>query len=436
MDAMEKRVTTKVFWRLVPFLMLCYFVAYLDRVNVGFAALTMNKDLALTASIFGWGSGIFFIGYFFFEVPSNVALEKFGARRWIFRIMITWGILSGAMALVGGPTGFYAVRFLLGCAEAGFFPGIILFLTFWFPSSHRARIIGYFMAAIPISSVIGAPVSGLILGLDGTAGLTGWQWLFVIEAAPALILAFVVLGYLTDGPEKAHWLDDTERAWLVNRLRGERANREAIQKFSLREALLHPRVLALGMVYFGVVAANYGMSFFLPQIIKAFGLTNAQTGYVTAIHYAFGAVVMVLWGFRSDGKGERKWHVAVPALVAGIGLALSATTDDPVTKMAAVTLAALGIFAVLPTFWTLPTAMLSGTAAAGGIALINSIGNLAGFVGPYAMGYIKDATGSFSWGLVFIGALAAMSCVLVLVIGHNPALERAANQPELKFPAE
>jgi MFS transporter, ACS family, tartrate transporter len=424
MDLLEAPVMGKVTKRLLPFLIACYFIAYLDRVNVGFAALTMNKDLAFTATVFGWGAGIFFIGYFIFEVPSNIALEHFGARLWIFRIMLSWGILSGAMAFIWDSTSFYVVRFLLGVAEAGFFPGIILFLTYWFPASYRARIVGYFMAAIPISSIVGAPLSGFILGIDGVLGLRGWQWLFILEAAPAVLMSFAVLAYLTDGPAKAHWLTPEERAWLSARLGAERRSREAIVKFTLFQALAHPRVLLLGLVYFGIVATNYGLSFWLPQIIKGFGgLTNIQTGFITAIPYVAGAVAMVFWGLRSDRERERKWHIAIPIAVSAIGLAFSAMTEDPILKMSALTLAGLGIFGVLPCFWTLPTALLTGTAAAGGIALINSVGNIAGFVGPFAMGYIKDATGSFMFGLLFIAALAVLSFVVVLALGHNPALE-------------
>jgi MFS transporter, ACS family, tartrate transporter len=421
---MERRVVGKVSRRLLPFLIICYFVAYLDRVNVGFAGLTMNKDLGFTATVFGWGAGIFFLGYFIFEVPSNLALERFGARIWISRIMVTWGLLSACMAFTWNETSFLILRFLLGVAEAGFFPGIILFLTYWFPSAYRARIVGYFMVAIPVSTVIGAPLSGLILGLDGVLGLKGWQWLFVIEGVPAILMSVAVLLYLTDGPSQAHWLHPQERTWLAGRLDAERRNREAIAEFTIWQALTNPRVLLLGLVYFGVVAANYGMSFWLPQIVKAFGLSNLETGFVTAVPYAVGAVAMVAWALRSDHARERKWHTAIPALIAAVGLASSTAAGNPVLEMAALSLAAVGIFAVLPCFWTLPTALLSGSAAAGGIALINSIGNLAGFVGPYAIGFIKDQTQSFAPGLIFIAILALLSFILVLLLGHDPALER------------
>lgn len=422
----EKRTIGKVTMRLVPFLIVCYFIAYLDRVNVGFAALTMNKDLNFTQTIFGFGSGIFFIAYFFFEVPSNIALDKFGARKWIARIMFTWGILSGAMAFIKTDMHFYIVRALLGVAEAGFFPGIIFFLTLWFPSEYRARIIGWFMFAIPISTVIGAPLSGVILGLDGVGGFAGWQWLFIIEAAPALVLAFVVWFYLTDRPSDAHWLEADERQWLQDRLDSERRHREAHVDLNVWQALGYGRVWALGLVYFGVVATNYGLGFFLPQIVKAFGLSNVQTGFVTAIPYAIGAVGMVWWGLRSDRASERKWHTIIPASLAALGLALSATTNDPTLKMLAICIAGFGIFAVLPIFWTLPTAYLSGTAAAAGIALINSVGNLSGFLGPYMMGYMKDWTGEYTTGLFILAGCAVMSVVIVAALGHDHALEKVA----------
>ena len=432
MADVEARAVAKVTRRLMPFLIVCYFVAYLDRVNVSFAALTMNRALGISATAFGLGAGIFFLAYFVFEVPSNLALERFGARKWIARIMFTWGLLSGAMAFIQGETSFYVVRTLLGAAEAGFFPGIIFYLTLWFPAVYRARVIGYFMAAIPLSTVIGAPVSGLILGLNGVLGLAGWQWLFILEAVPALILSVFVLLYLTDYPAEASWLEGDERDWLVARLALERRQRESAHNFSVMEALANPKVLALAIVYFGAVAANYGLSFWLPQIVKAFGLTNAQTGFVTAIPYVFGTVGMVLWGRRSDRHMERKGHAAIALFFAAGGLAVSTVLADPLAKMVALSIGGLGIFAVLPVFWTLPTAFLSGAAAAGGIAIINSIGNLAGFAGPYAMGWIRDRTGSFNGGLLAIAAAALLSLVIVLLLQHDTQLERA---PE-KLPAE
>jgi D-galactonate transporter len=424
MTDLEQRTMARVAKRLVPFLILCYFIAYLDRVNVSFAALQMNKDLGLTAAAFGFGAGIFFLAYFVFEVPSNLLLAHFGARRWIARIMFTWGLLSGAMAFISGETGFYVVRVLLGAAEAGFFPGMIFFLTLWFPAAYRARIIGYFMAAIPLSTVIGAPISGALLGLDGFFGLRGWQWLFILEAVPALILSVVVLLYLTDKPADATWLAADERRWLVDRLAAEHNQRVSARHYSVMEALLNPRVLGLSLVYFGAVATNYGLSFFLPQIVKAFGLSNLQTGFVSAIPFVIGVISIVWWGRRSDAKMERRFHTAFPLFVAAAGLAAGAFLDDPTAKMVAFSIAGFGIFGALPVFWTLPTAFLSGAAAAGGIAIINSIGNLSGFAGPYVMGWVKDRTGSFTDGLLVLSAAAIVGMVIVLALGHDTALEK------------
>jgi ACS family tartrate transporter-like MFS transporter len=431
---LETRTLTRVTMRLVPFLILCYFIAYLDRVNVGFAALQMNKELGFSSSAFGFGAGIFFIAYFFFEVPSNLLLEKFGARRWIARIMFTWGILAGAMAFIPGIsrlTGlspahvFYTLRVLLGIAEAGFFPGIIFFLTLWFPAAYRARVVGYFMVAIPLSTVIGAPLSGALLNLDKVGSLAGWQWVYLIEALPALFLSFVVLSYLTDKPADATWLRADERDWLVTRQAQERAQRESVRSFSVREALFNPRVLAVALIYFGANATNYGLSFFLPQIVKGFGLGNVQTGLVTSLPYIVGAFSMVLWGRRSDRKLERKWHVAIPLLVAAGGIAASTALDDPVLKMIALSIAGFGIFGCLPVIWTLPAAFLSGAAAAGGIAAVNSLGNLAGFFGPYAMGWIKDSTGSFAAGLLCLSGAGLVGVAAVLMLRHDSALENA-----------
>src|SRR6188474_301691 len=423
MEPLEQRTIAKVRARLVPFLVIRYFVAYLDRVNVSFAALTMNHDLGLSASQYGFGAGIFFLAYFIFEVPSNLLLERFGARKWIARIMFTWGVISGAMAFVGGPTSFYVLRVLLGVAESGFFPGIIFYLTLWFPAVYRARIIGYFMAAIPLSTVIGAPISGLLLGLDGYMGMKGWQWLFILEAMPALVLSVVVFFYLTDRPSDATWLQPDERAWLVRRLEAEHAQRTTRHNLSVGQALLNPKVLALSVVYFGAVATNYGLSFFLPQIVKAFGLTNLQTGLVSALPYVVGTVSIVWWGHRSDRHRERRFHASFALAVAATGIALSTMFENPVLKMLALSIAGFGIFGNLPVFWTLPTAFLSGAAAAGGIALINSIGNLAGFAGPYAMGAIKDWTGSYTGGLLCLAGLGFLAMALVLMLGHDSSLE-------------
>ncbi len=429
----EASTIARVTIRLVPFLILCYFIAYLDRVNVGFAALTMNKDLNLTASEFGLGAGIFFLAYFVFEVPSNLFLDRFGARKWIARIMFSWGILSGLMAFIpqiSAATGFsttsvfYTIRILLGIAEAGFFPGIIYFLTLWFPSVYRGRVIGYFMAAIPLSSVIGSPVSGQLLNLGGMGGFAGWQWLFLIEALPAVLLSVVVFYYLTDCPADATWLSAEQRTWLAARLDKESLARTQAKHYSTLQALADPRVLLLAFVYFGAVASNYSLSFFLPQIVRDFGLSFGMTGLVSAIPYAVGLVAMILWGRHSDRTGERRLHVAFAAFVAAAGIAVSTQIADPTGKMIALSVAGFGIFSVLPVFWTLPTTFLTGTAAAGGIAIINSIGNLSGFAGPYVMGYIKDQTGSFTGGLLAVAGTVLLAMVVVLILPHNRALEQ------------
>ena len=425
---LEVRTIRRVTMRLVPFLVLCYFVAYLDRVNVGFAALTMSKDLGLSQTAFGLGAGIFFLAYFLFEVPSNLFLERFGARKWIARIMISWGILSGSMAFITGEYSFYTVRVLLGFAEAGFFPGIIFYLTLWFPAADRARIIGLFMAAIPLSSVIGAPVSGLLLGLEGWMGLHGWQWLYILEAAPAVILSVVVYFYLTDKPADAQWLAPDQRGWLMNRLADERRQREAERHYSVAEALLNPRVLAVALVYFGAVACNYGLGFFLPTIVKGFGgLSNLEVGFITAVPYVVGTVGMIWWSRHSDVRKERKGHAAIALFIAAAGIGLSTLLPDPLQKMAALTVAGFGIFACLPVIWTLPTAYLSGAAAAGGIAAVNSIGNLSGFFGPYAMGYLKDHTGNFDAGLWCLSAAGFIAMGIVLALRHDAKLEQAPN---------
>jgi MFS transporter, ACS family, tartrate transporter len=427
----ETRTIRRVTRRLIPFLMLCYFVAYLDRVNVGFAALGMNKDLGFTATVFGFGAGIFFIAYFFFEVPSNLALEKFGARRWIARIMFSWGVIAGAMAFipqisallgVRASTTFIVLRVLLGLAEAGFFPGIIFFLTIWFPGRYRGRMIGYFMAAIPLSTVIGGPISGALLNITGL-GLSGWQWMFLIEALPAILLSVVVLFYLTDRAADATWLPPDERTWLVERLASERAKRERAKRFGILEAISNTRVLLLAFVYFGINGTNYGLSFFLPQIVRGFGLSYTATGFVTALPYVAGTIGMVYWGRHSDRVGERREHVAIAALIAGLGIAGSTLVDDPVGKMLLLTLAGFGIFGVLPVFWTLPTNFLAGAAAASGIAAVNSLGNLSGFFGPYVMGKIKDSTGSYTIGLLAIACVVGFAMLVALSLSHDQHLE-------------
>jgi ACS family tartrate transporter-like MFS transporter len=425
---LETSTIRAISWRLIPFLVLAYFFSYLDRVNLGFAALTMNAELKFSPTIFAWGAGIFFIGYFIFEVPSNLALEKFGASRWIARIMVTWGVISALMSLVSGELSFYILRFLLGVAEAGFFPGIILYLTYWYPAEYRARFLAAFAVAVPISTVIGAPASGLLLGLDGAMGLKGWQWLFIIEGVPSVLLGIVTWFYLTDRPERADWLTAEQKAWLASKLNAETAAKQAAKHLTLGEALSSPKVIMLSLSYFGFVGALYGMQFWLPQIVKAFGLTNAQTGFVTAIPYAFGTIAMILWARHSDASRERVLHVGAPLLLTALALAASSYISDPTMTMVVLTVAAIGVFCTFGTFWTLPTAWLSGTAAAGAIALINSIGNLAGFGGPYLIGWVKEATGNTSTGLLVLAVLPLIGGLLVFLGGHESKAEFASSE--------
>jgi ACS family tartrate transporter-like MFS transporter len=417
----------KVAWRLIPFMGLLYFVAFLDRVNIGFAALTMNEDLGLSPRMFGFASGIFFIGYVLFEVPSNIIMERVGARLWIARIMISWGLLSAGTAFVTTPMSLYVLRFLLGVAEAGFFPGMILYLTYWFPATYRARILSAFMVALPISSVIGSPVSTAMLSLEAR-GLHGWQWMFLLEGIPAVLCGIAVLVFLRDGPAKAPWLTTQERTWLQNELTREQPH--GTSSHSSIAALREPRVWFLGFIYFGMLVGLYGFGFWLPQIVKGLGtLSNFEVGLAAALPYAAAALTMYLWGRHSDRTGERTWHVALPAFVGALGLAASAQWgDSPMLSLAALSLSAMGVYAALPVFWTLPTSMLSGTAAAAGIALVNSIGNTGGFLGPTLVGYVKDATGSYAASLWTLAALVASSGIAVLVLTpRNTAAALSSN---------
>jgi ACS family tartrate transporter-like MFS transporter len=416
MDPLAERQTLeRVTRRLIPFLFVLYIVAYLDRINVGFAALQMKADLGFGDAVYGLGAGIFFLGYFVFEVPSNLILERVGPRFWISRIMITWGIVSSAMMLVRDVPTFYALRFLLGVAEAGFFPGVILYLTHWFPAAERARAVAQFMTATAMAGVIGGPVSGALLELDGLAGLAGWQWLFLVEGIPAVLLGGVVWLLLTDRPEHAAWLTPEQRAWLAGRLAAERAATEQRHGASLWRAFSHPRVWSLGLLYFVLVIGIYGVSLWLPQMVAARVRTSELgVGLLVAIPYAVAAVAMVLVAGHSDRSAERRWHIAAPALVGAAGLGASAWVEHPALALLGLTVAALGIWSAFGPFWTLPPAFLAGSAAAGGIAFINSLGNLGGFVGPWVLGLLKEATGSFRAGLVFLagGLLAAAALAL------------------------
>lgn len=411
----ERVVMRKIFWRVIPLLMVLYVVSYIDRINVGFAALTMNQDIGLTAYTFGWGAGIFFFGYCLFEVPSNLMMLRFGARRWIARILLTWGVLSCAMAAVQGPVSFLVLRFLLGVAEAGFFPGVILYLTYWFPARFRARIIATFSLAIPLSIAVGAPLSTLILELDGLLGFKGWQWLFLVEGLPAVLGMFAVLRMLTDRPEEADWLDADEKAWLASELENDTKAVAGNNVSALRQAFTNPIVLKLAFVYFCAIAANLGLSFFMPQIIKAQGYSTMQVGLITSIPYVAGCIGMLVIGYLSDRFNERRWFLAMTMLMAAGGLALAGTLGASPWSIAALSLAAIGILGCKGPFWPLPSAYLSGQAMAGGIAFINAVGNLGGFVGPYLVGTFKSTSDSYANGLYALATLAGVSAVVTMV---------------------
>ena len=425
----EKRTLRKITWRIVPFIMILYLIAYIDRVNIGFAAITMKEDLGFTASILGFGAGIFFLGYFLFEVPSNIILHKVGARIWIARVMVTWGIIAGGMAFVESSTSFYVMRFLLGVAEAGFFPGIILYLSYWFPARNRAGVIALFMAAAPIATAIGSPISAALLEMHGIMGLAGWQWMFLIEAVPAVILGVVVFFYMTDRPEKATWLKPDEREWLVKTMQAEDANKGGEQHHSILRGLANPRVLALALIYFGTSAGLYTLGIWAPQIIKELGVSSMTVGLLNAIPPIISVVAMILWSRHSDKTNERTWHVALACLTAAVGLAIAASTGSMFGLIAALTIVNVGISCSKPPLWSMPTMFLSGAAAATGIATINSIGNLGGFAGPAMIGWVKDQTGSFAGGLYFVAGLLILSIVLTLVLSFTQ--KNKANSAEL-----
>ena len=420
---LETQAMRKIGRRIAPFLALLYFAAFLDRANISFAAPTMNRDLGLSAYAYGLGAGVFFIGYVLFEIPSNLILHKVGARRWIARIMVTWAVIAGAMALLSGPNGFYLTRFLLGVAEAGFFPGVVYYLARWAPADQRARLIGLFMTAIPVSTALGGPLSTAILGLDGMLGLPGWRWLFLTEALPSLILGVAVLFLLPDAPNDAAWLSGEEKAWLAQALDAEAQRRPRRNDHGLA-GLTDATVIVLGLGYFGVEIGLYGVILWIPQILADAGIPARLTGLVTAIPYAIAAVAMVWWCRRSDRARERPWHIAAAATAGAAGLAANGLLSHaPVLSVAAITVGAAGTLAVLPIFWTLPAARLKGAAAAGGIALINAVGNLGGFVGPYAVGWIKDATGDFTYGLLALAGGVLATGIAALAVGHKAAVE-------------
>jgi len=412
----ESAVYAKVTWRLIPFLFLCYVFAYLDRVNVGFAKLQMLADLQFSETMYGLGAGIFFIGYFLMEVPSNLALHRFGARKWIARIMISWGVISSAMVFVTTPTMFYILRFFLGIAEAGFFPGIILYLTYWYPASRRSKITALFMTGIPIAGVVGGPLSGWILErFNNVNGLHGWQWLFLLEAIPSIVAGVVTFFYLVDKIGDAKWLSVEEKALLQRCLADEQGK---IEVHSAGAAFKNGRVWVLCAGYFGIIMGLYGISFWLPTLVKASGVSSSlDVGLLTMIPYGVAAIGMVMIGRSSDKTRERRWHVALPAIVGAAGLVLSTfVPHQPVFAVASLTLATVGIFGALSQFWTIPPAFMGGAAAAAGIAIINSVGNLAGFVSPYVVGWVKDVTKSTDIGLYCVALSLIAAAAIILTV--------------------
>jgi D-galactonate transporter len=422
-EAFEAATYRKITRRLMPYLFLCYILAYVDRVNVGFAKLQMQQDLTMSDSAYGLGAGIFFIGYFLFEVPGNIVMRKIGARLWIGPIMMTWGVVSACMVFTRGPASFYALRFLLGVVESGFFPGVILYLTFWFPDRHRSKKVAAFMSAIPLSGVFAGPLSGWILASMGGLGhLKAWQWLFIVEGVPSFIAGLVTLYFLTDGPAEAAWLSADEKR-LVGRQLEEEDNlkkRSGAGQHRLSDAFRNPAVWLLCLVYFGFVAGNYGISFWLPQVIEETLTKNPLAiGWISVIPYAASVVVMNLAGRHSDATGERRWHIALSALLGSAAFAASATPGiSGAAGLATLTLATVGMMAGACLFWALPTARLSGTAAAAGIAWINSVGNLAGYVSPFAVGLIRDKTHSMTLALLALSAVSLTAAFVTLYVAR------------------
>ncbi|RFB70988.1 MULTISPECIES: MFS transporter [unclassified Herbaspirillum] len=411
----QNRVYAKVFWRIMPFLMLCYVIAYLDRVNVGFAKLQMSVDLGFSETVFGLGAGVFFLGYFLFEVPSNILMHKVGARVWIARIMITWGILSAAFMYVETPMQFYVLRFLLGLAEAGFYPGIILYLTYWYPSHRRAKVIAVFMSGIPVAGILGNPLSGWIMdAFHGTTGMHGWQWMFVIEAVPAVLIGLATLAYLDNGIAKAKWLSADEKKLLEDEIVADQKGKESVHSFA--DIVSDKRVWLMCLIYFCFVMGQYGLTLWMPTLVKATGVTgNLHIGLLSAIPFGCAIIAMNLIGRSADARRERRWHLIVPALMGAVGFVGAALfADNTAISIAALSLAAAGVLTCAPLFWSLPTSFLSGAAAAVGIAAINSVGNLAGFVSPYLIGYLKDLTHSGATGMYMLAIMLVIGSAAVL----------------------
>jgi len=420
-QSLESAVVSRLMWRLMPFLFLLYIVAYLDRINVSFAILQMRGPLHLSDRVYGRAAGMFFGGYFLFQVPSNIVLEKVGVRRWITGLMVVWGIVSCSMIFIRGPVSFYVLRFLLGAAEAGFFPGMILYLKYWFPASARARAVAWFMTANPLAGALGSPISGALLGMH-RGGLAGWQWLFILEGMPAIVLGTAVYWVLTDGPAEAKWLSEEQRGWLLGELERERESNSVGASSGIWDALANGKIWLLSLVYFGIPACMYGVTLWLPSAIRSLStLGYFSTGLVAAVPYFVTAVVMVLVARHSDRSGERRWHTALPGLAGAAALGVAAYGWTPVLVIAGMSLGMVGAQSMTGPFWALATSRMSGTAAAASIAVINSVGNLGGYFGPYIIGWARSDGGSFRGGLLAVGAVLAVSAGMVLVVGSERA---------------
>jgi MFS transporter, ACS family, tartrate transporter len=416
---MEQAVFWKCAWRLLPLIMAAFIINFLDRTNVGFAALTMNRELGFTASVYGLGAGIFFISYSIFQIPANLMLHRIGARRWLFMILAAWGATAAATALARDATSFYALRFLVGMAEAGFFPGIILYLTYWFPKRHLGRVTSIFMCANPVSFVIGGPIASGVLSLDGTAGLHGWQWLFIVEGLPACVAAIAFLKLLPDGPADASWLTDSERRFVSSAMAAEQTGKEA----RLLPALRDPRVWALAVTYGGILFAIYGFSFWLPLVVQTAGFPTAATGFVVALLYVAAAPAMVLWARSSDRRDERIWHAALAVLVATLALLVASTVHSSLIMLISLALTGAATYSAMTPFYGIASSFLSGPAMAGGIALINMVGGfLGGFAGQYIIGIVRDKTGSYGPALAMIAASLAIAALIIVALGRatNP----------------
>nr|WP_225778103.1 MFS transporter [Pseudomonas sp. Marseille-Q3773] len=425
-DELERSTMRRVAWRLLPFLILCYLIAIIDRGNIGMASLQMNEDLQLTAKVFGFASSLFFFAYFLVEVPSNLAMQRYGARIWIARIMITWGLISAGTAFVQGANSLYVMRFLLGAAEAGFFPGVLLYLTYWLPSAYRARMVALFMVAIPAANFIGSPLSGLLLSLDGWLGMRGWHWLFILEGIPAVLLGIACLFVLTDRPEQASWLNDEQRGWLTGRLAAEAAKKTAIGHISLWKLLRHKDIWLLALIYSGASAAGSTMSVWAPQLLKTFGLSAMEIGLVNAIPYGIASVLMIIWGRSSDRTGERRWHTAMTMLLIAVGLLMTLFTSSLPATVVMLTMVLVGAYSMKGPFWALVSGWLSSSTAAAGLAAVGAMANLIGgglMVNAY--GAIHDATGSYSLALMPLAALCTVAGIAVLVIGRKRQREQA-----------